>query len=206
MVAAAESSELIDEPSITSSYVDGKLVGSIGLGGTSAVATTLTIAIKKQGATRPVVTSKLTIKAGKWSKTITLPASLKPGSYTVTASGKGVSTTSAAFKIPVPKTGVTNHVYASGTQHGPAVLKIASTKELWAHFHFGAVPKKGLAITTQWTLPNGSRLAANTRPRSSLVEAQVKDLQGHLLPRGKWRCVLRVGGKVIATATVSLGR
>ncbi len=195
----------IDTPSVKATYVGGKLVGSVGLKGTSAIATKLSIAISKKGAKKAIATSTLTIKAGKWSKTIKLPATLRPGSYVVTASGKGVSRTSASFKIPVPKTGITTRVYTSGAQHGPAVTRISSTSQLWAHFHFGALPKKGLAITTQWTLPSGTRLGANTRPHASLVEAQVKDLKGNPLPKGTWHCVLRVSGTVIASATVRIG-
>jgi PKD repeat protein len=199
------SSISIAKPSVKAVYVGGKLDGSVGLSGTSATATKLSIAISKAGAKKALATSTLTIKAGKWSKTIKLPASLLPGSYTVTASGKGVSSTSASFTIPVPKTGITNQVYASGAQHGPAATKLASTSQLWAHFSFRTVPKKGLTITTQWTLPSGAKLGANTRPHASLVEAQVRDLKGHALPSGKWHCVLRVGGTVVATATVRVG-
>lgn len=195
----------IATPSVKATYVSGKLVGSVGLSGTSATAAKLSIAISKQGAKKAVATTTLTIKAGTWSKTIKLPATLQPGRYMVTASGKGVSSTSVSFAIPVPKTGITNRVYASGAQHGPAVTKIASTSQLWAHFHFSSLPKKGLAITTQWTLPSGTKLAANTRPRTNLVEAQVKDLKGGSLVKGTWRCVLRVGGTVVATVTVKTG-
>ena len=53
-------------------------------------------------------------------------------------------------------------------------------------------------------LPNGSKLKANTRPRTSLVEAQVKDLSGKALPTGRWRCVIRAGGVVVATLNVRL--
>ena len=64
--------------------------------------------------------------------------------------------------------------------------------------------KKGQTITTQWILPNGSKLAANTRPRTTLVEAQVKDLSGKALPTGRWRCVISAGGVVVATLSVRL--
>ena len=89
-------------------------------------------------------------------------------------------------------------------RRGPAVTRLSKSSELWAHFSFSFLPKRGQKITTQWILPSGKRLAANTRPRSGLVEAQVKDLTGKALPVGRWRCVITVGKTVLGTLNVRL--
>jgi hypothetical protein len=174
------------------------------LRGTSPINTSLTIAIRKHGAKTNASSSTFAAKAGPWTRTLKLPAGLTPGKYDVTISGKGVASSQTSFTIAAPKSGIVKRGYASGPKHGPATTTLGHTSELWAHFTFGTLPKKKQTITTQWTLPNGSKLKANTRPRASLVEAQVKDLSGKALPTGRWRCVIRAGGVVVATLNIRL--
>jgi hypothetical protein len=122
----------------------------------------------------------------------------------VSVTGPVVQSSTTSFTVAAPASGIVKRSYASGPRRGPAVTTIAHTSELWAHFQFSFVPKKGQKITTQWVLPGGKKLAANTRPRTSLVEAQVKDLSGKTLPTGRWRCVIKVGKTVLATLNVRL--
>ena len=194
------------KPKLKAAYVASKLVGTVALSGTRPrPPRRCRSQIRRSGAKKVAVTLHLAVKkAGKWSKTVTLPKTLTPGTYGVAVTAKGVSASSSSFTIAAPKSGIVDRVYASGPRRGPPVTKLAGTSELWAHFHFGTLPKAGQAITTQWTLPNGTKLGANTRPRSSLVEAQVKDLKGRPLPTGLWRCVIRAGGAVVATLSVRL--
>jgi hypothetical protein len=194
----------IDKPKLKATYVASKLVGSITLTGTAGVKTTLTIAIRKHGAKKTSSSTKLAVNGGTWSKTLKLPSGLAPGLYDVTVSGIGITGSKTSFTLAAPKSGIVKRTYASGPRRGPAATKLGRTSELWAHFSFGTLPKKNQTITTQWILPNGSKLAANTRPRTTLVEAQVKDLSGKALPTGRWRCVITVGKTVLATLTVRL--
>ncbi len=115
-----------------------------------------------------------------------------------------MTSSSTSFSIAAPVAGIVSRAYASGPRRGPAVTRLSHSSELWAHFSFGTLPKKRQTITTQWILPSGSKLAANTRPRTTLVEAQVKDLSGKPLPAGRWRCVIRAGTAVVATLTVRI--
>jgi hypothetical protein len=193
------------KPKVKASYVAGRLVGSVALRGTSGAASKLTVVIRKKGTKKATSTSKLIVKAGTWSKTVKLPANLLPGTYTVTASGAGVTSASASFTIAAPASGIAGKAYASATHQGPAATRIARTSELWAHFQLAVLPKKGQAVTTQWVLPSGSKLATNARPRTGPIEAQVRDLKGRPLPAGTWRCILRAGGVVIATLRVRIG-
>jgi hypothetical protein len=194
----------IAAPKLKATYKASRLVGTIALSGTSPIKTTLTIAIRKRGAKKNSSSSSFAAKAGKWTRTLKLPTGLTPGKYDVTVSGKGVTSSQTSFAIAAPKSGIVKRSYATGPKHGPATTTLSHTSELWAHFMFGTLPKKGQTITTQWILPNGTKLAANTRPRTSLVEAQVKDLSGKTLPTGRWRCVIRAGGSVVATLNVRL--
>jgi hypothetical protein len=194
----------IAKPKLKASYVGSKLVGSVALSGTSPIKTTLSVSLRKRGAKKAAKTASFAAKGGKWSYSLKLPTGLTPGTYDVTVSGKGVTSSKTSFSLKAPATGLVARSYATGPRKGPAVTSIGSTSELWAHFSFGTLPKKGKTITTQWILPNGRKLGANTRPRTTLVEAQVKDLSGKPLPKGPWRCVIRAGGTVVATLSVRL--
>ncbi len=94
--------------------------------------------------------------------------------------------------------------YATGPRRGPAATTLTGTNELWAHFALLRCRRRARRSRPSGSLPNGSKLGANTRPRTSLVEAQVKDLSGKALPTGRWRCVITVGKVVVATLNVRL--
>jgi hypothetical protein len=194
----------VKKPKLKAAWKAGHLVGTISVSGTVGVDTTLTTSIRRHGSKKTRATSKFKVKKGKWSHTLKLPASLLPGRYDLFVTGPAVTGSKTSFTLAAPATGLVSRVYASGPRRGPAATTLGTSCELWAHFAFGSLPKKGKTITTQWILPNGSKLAANTRPRTSLVEAQVKDLSGKSLPTGRWRCVLTAGGVVVATLNVHL--
>lgn len=186
-------------------WKSGKLSNSsLTVNGTVAAPASLTISVKLRSGGKVAVKSSFAAKAGAWSRIIKLPASLMPGVYDVTVTGPVVQPSATSFTLAAPASGIVKRTYASGPRRGPAVTALNHTSELWAHFSFAFLPKKRQKITTQWILPGGKKLAANTRPRTSLVEAQVKDLSGKSLPRGRWRCVIKVGKTVLATLNVRL--
>jgi PKD repeat protein len=189
---------------LKATWTASHLVGSVSVSGTVAANATLTLSIRRHGGKKTVAKSTFKAKAGKWTHSVTLPRSLAPGLYDVFVTGTGVLTSQRSFTIAAPKTGIVKRTYATGPRRGPEATTLSGTSELWAHFIFGTLPKKGQTITTQWILPNGSKLAANTRPRTTLIEAQVKDLSGKALPTGRWRCVVSAGGVVVATLSVRL--
>ena len=134
--------------------------------------------VRKHGGKKTAFKSTFKAKSGKWTRTLKLPASLAPGRYDVTVTGNGVRSSQTSFTLAAPRSGIVRRAYATGPRRGPAATTLGSTSELWAHFMFGTLPARSQKITTQWTLPNGRKLGANARPRTSLVEAQVKDLSG----------------------------
>jgi PKD domain len=194
----------IARPKLKALWKSNKLVGSVALSGTVGLSTVLTAKVKLHGGTKTSISSRCGTKLGAWSRTLKLPSGLAPGRYDVTVSGNGVSSATTSFTLVAPASGIIKRSYATGPRKGPAVTALGKTSELWAHFQFRTVPKKGQKITTQWILPSGRKLSANTRPRTTLVEAQVKDLAGKNLPPGRWRCVIRVGKIVLVTLNVRL--
>ena len=194
----------VAKPKVKAAWKASHLVGSVSVSGTVGANTTLTVSGRLHGGKKTAFKSSFKVKAGKWTHTLKLPSSLAPGKYDVTVTGSGVRSSQTSFTLLAPKSGIVKRDYATGPRRGPEATTLSGTSELWAHFVFGTLPKKGQTITTQWILPNGSKLAANTRPRTSLVEAQVKDLSGKALPVGRWRCVISAGGVVVATLSVRL--
>jgi len=134
------------------------------------------VSLIRSGAKTASVKATFAAKTGAWSHVLKLPATLAPGTYKVTVTGPVVQSSQTSFTLAAPASGIVKRTYATGPRRGPAVATLAHSSELWAHFQFGTLPKKGQKITTQWILPSGHKLTANTRPRTSLVEAQVKDL------------------------------
>jgi len=191
------------KPRLRAAYVASRLIGTLSLNGRTAAPSTLSIAIRRVGAKQAASTVRLSVrKAGPWSKTIRLPTGLTPGSYRVSVSGTGVTGSSASFTLAAPASGIARSVYASAARHGRVATTLRRAHVVWAHFRFGTLPKKGRRITSQWIRSNGSKLAPVSRARAGLVEAQLRDPDGGRLPTGRWRCVLRVGGSIVATLGV----
>jgi PKD domain len=195
----------VAKPKVKLTWKSGKLSNSsITVTGTVGAPASLTITVTLHGGKKTAVKSTFSANSGAWSRTLKLPATLSPGKYDVRVTGPVVQSSATSFTVAAPASGIVKRSYATGPRRGPAVTSIAHTSELWAHFQFAFLPRKGQKITTQWILPGGKRLAANSRPRTSLVEAQVKDLTGKTLPTGRWRCVITVGKTVLATLNVRL--
>jgi hypothetical protein len=194
----------VTAPRPSYSWQGGKLHGSVTIGGTVGGAASLTVTIAAHAGGKTVAKATFSASAGAWSRAFKLPATLLPGTYDVAVAGAAVQPSSTSFTLTAPATGIVSRSYASATHGGPAAASVGATTQLWAHFRFAVLAKKGQKITTQWILPSGTKLGAVTRPRGSVVEAQVKDLRGTKLPKGRWRCVLRVGKTVLATLNVRL--
>jgi PKD domain len=194
----------VTKPKLKAAWKASHLTGSVSVSGTVGANTSLTVSVRRHGAKKTSFTNAFKVKTGKWTRTLKLPSSLAPGKYDVLVTGTGVKGSQTSFTLAAPKSGIVKRSYATGPRRGPAATTLGTTSELWAHFLFGTLPAQSQTITTQWILPNGSKLGANTRPRTSLVEAQVKDLSGKPLPTGVWHCVIRAGATVVATLSVRL--
>jgi hypothetical protein len=197
-------STTVSKPKVKAVWKASRLTGTVFLTGTVGANTTLTISVRRPFGKTTAFKATFRTAIGKWTRLLKLPASLTPGKYDVLVTGRGVKSSQTSFTLAAPKSGIVKRSYGTGPRRGPAATTLGTTSELWAHFVFGTLPAKRQTITTQWILPGGRKLGANTRPRTSLVEAQVKDLSGKALPTGVWHCVIRAGGAVVATLNVRL--
>ena len=194
----------VAKPKVKAAWKASHLVGSVSVSGTVGANTTLTVSGRLHGGKKTAFRSSFKVKAGKWKHT--REAAFDAGAWEVRRDRDRERRQELADVVHTRRAEDGNRQarLRDGPRHGPEATTLSGTSELWAHFIFGTLPKKGQTITTQWILPNGKKLAANTRPRMSLVEAQVKDLSGKALPVGRWRCVISAGGVVVATLNVRL--
>ncbi len=77
------------------------------------------------------------------------------------------------------------------------------TMALYASFHFRKLPARGGRMTTTWYGPDGAATPTVSKARTTLVRAFVKSTAA--LPKGRWRCVLRVNGVEASETSVRIG-
>jgi hypothetical protein len=108
-----------------------------------------------------------------------------------------------APKQPASARGRIDKAWVSRSAGGHAAHVLAhGTRTLYASFHFARLPASG-TITTVWYEPNGKATRAVPKRRTSTVRAFVKSTGA--LPRGLWRCVLRVNGVDLRDTSVRVG-
>jgi hypothetical protein len=95
---------------------------------------------------------------------------------------------------------------ASAIRGGPAATRIpGGAKTVFFRFKFLSLPKRGVAIAVR-NFRNGKPLGRRPvgKRRAAVVDSFVQSASG-LLPSGRWKAVLYVGGKAVAAASVRLG-
>ena len=181
------------------------LVGSVSVSGTVGANTTLTLSIRRHGGKKTVAKSTFKAKAGKWTHSVTLPPVACAGPLRrVRHRQRGQDLAEVV------------HDRRAEDGHRQAQLRDGSTA--WTRRPRRSAARASCGLTSssgrcrrraRRSRPSGSsRTAASSRPtprpRTTLVEAQVKDLSGKPLPTGRWRCVISAGGVVVATLSVRL--
>jgi hypothetical protein len=145
-----------------------------------------------------------TLTAGAFSKALTLPARLLPGSYDVTLTpafaANVVAPASGTAKLAAPAEGVVDRVVISGRNGGPSARTLKRATTIWASFHFAAVPKGTLKLTWYKTVKGKRvRLGATGKSPGKKVGSYLR-LGGTL--HGTFTAVLSRKGKVIAQGSV----
>jgi hypothetical protein len=93
---------------------------------------------------------------------------------------------------------------SSSVNFRPRTRFPAGTTGVLAHFVFAALPRPGAAVTTTWLI-NGKPVGRPAKkPRARVVRTLIV-VPGGRLPNGRYRCVLRAGGKIVAEANARIG-
>jgi hypothetical protein len=155
------------------------------------------------------VVHRFAVGAGPFRHTVRLPASLWPGRYVVRLTGASgglqLAAASARAMLRPPPEGVVAVAHASGALGGPAAVDLrAPRRQVWARFVFAARPRVG-PLTVTWYGPDGRAATPPVeKPNARVVDTFVRAAGGEL-PRGRWRCALRAGGRLVAAAAVRVG-
>jgi hypothetical protein len=188
----------------TARWKRSRVSGSLVIAGTTPVAGSYTLDVTRSKTRR--IHTVLNLPGGPFSRTLKLPASLLPGSYTVAlvpaAQLKNVVGSARVAKLAAPAEGVVDVAALSRTRTGKAARTLSGATALWARFHFAAVPKgKQLSLTWYRTV-KGKRV--NLRTVSRKPASSVRDSLAVRGVHGTITVVLARAGKVIFQNAVRL--
>ena len=149
-----------------------------------------------------------TIKAGAFTKRLKVPGTLLPGKFVVRLVGTSgpvpLVPSEVRSTLPAPPEGIVRRSFASSVSNGPPALRLPGKRsQAHATFVFTVLPK-AKKVVARWFLPNGSALAGVVKPNAKRVGAVVSVRNG-TLPAGRYRCELRVKGKLVAVVRVRIG-
>jgi hypothetical protein len=188
-------------------WAESRVTGAVTVRGQVSHATTGALVLLRTGAKQTVLRRlAFAARSGAFRRTLALPATLKPGTYAVelrpSVAGAALPAVRRTVRLTAPTEGVVDRVYASARRGSSPLLRLpGAPRQLWAHFRFAAAPK-GRPITTTWYPPTGPPLVV---PRPYRAEIHTFVANDPSLPTGRWRCVLRAGGKVVARVSVRIG-
>lgn len=125
--------------------------------------------------------------------------------FSGTILGRQYQRTVGLAGLPAPPEGVVRQAFVSSSiNFTPRARFPAGTTGVLAHFVFAALPRRGAAVTTTWLI-NGKPVGRPAKkPRARVVRTLIV-VPGGRLPNGRYRCILRAGGKIVAEASARIG-
>lgn len=174
---------------VTGRYVRSSLKGSLRLAGSSTAAGTLRVQLRRPVGSRVLATLRARLPLGDFTRTLTLPQSLVPGTYRVALVGPG-GTLRSRLTLRAPREGVVG-----------ARRVVVSGNGARARFTFAARPVRALrsALSVRWTL-SGQVLGTVPVGSGRVVNAALPN--GVALGPGRLVATLRANTTVIASARV----
>jgi hypothetical protein len=146
--------------------------------------------------------------AGEFSKRVRIPkrvrARLLPGRYAVTVANAAILSATERLRLRAPRAGVVMRHRISTTKSGKNIIATDSAKRLWASFTFAPRGRPRTGLKVQWYAPGSSRpvgtFPAGSSPRVKQAVSFWQNAAG--LARGRWRCVLADGDRVVDVVSV----
>jgi hypothetical protein len=198
---------VLSKASLKSTYSGRTLRGTLTVTGTSSGASSVAISVARKGKTTALFSTTTSVPAGAFTVSTKLSSRrLLPGAHTLTLTPAGGAAVSIPVTITSPRNGIVGSAVASSIRGGPAATRIpGGARTVFFRFKFLALPKKGVAIAVR-NFKDGKPLSPKPvgKRRTAVVDSFVRG-GGGLLPSGRWKAVLYVGGKAVAAASVRLG-
>lgn len=103
-----------------------------------------------------------------------------------------------------PQLGKVARAWVSKTRTGPQVKRLpGSSREIWAHFVFVERPAPGLPIQVEFYGPR-TKVGVVKKPNTRRIDAFIRVQSDARFVPGRWRVVLTVAGKPVATAAFTI--
>lgn len=188
---------------------ESRLVGTALLQGRSGEADRLSVDLVLPGGTSLRI-ARVRVNRGAFTRIVALPSSLTPGRYALRIRSAAGTRSVSTFRLalPAPPEGIARPGGISARRGGPAAARIAvGASELYATVALRARPVAGRRITLTWYGPDGALVGQPVaKPAGARVEGFLKLLNAPAgLPAGRWQCVVRAGGTVIARLRTTVG-
>lgn len=156
-------------------------------------------AVRLQPALRDSVVAvrRVPVTAGPLNVAVTIPSDTLPGVYRVEVTGITGVLARVPLTIGPPRIGIVQGASLTASHRGRQGARLT------ARFRFAVAPHPRTRVTTQWLAPPRSGIRMTPESRGAGRRQVTAYIQGPL-PRGLWRCVLRVNGVVVRVAETTL--
>ena len=150
-----------------------------------------------------------TLKAGAFTKRLKVPGTLLPGKFVVRLVGTSgpvpLAPSEVRSTLAAPPEGIVRRSFASSVRNGPPALRLPGKRtQAHATFVFTVLPKAKKASSPAGSCPTAARWRGVAKPNAKRVGAVISVRNG-TLPAGRYRCELRVKGKLVAVVRVRIG-
>jgi hypothetical protein len=184
------------------------LRGTLTVSGAVSHEAQLTFTLTAPGRSRRTFNLTVPAPGGSFSRSFALPGrGFFPGTYGLVIGGTILGSPFppqqvSGLRLAGPREGVIARAWVSSLASSAPVTRLPrGTSGVAGRFLFGARPARGSRITASW-FHNGRLLGTAGKPPTRTVVAVLRIPGG--MPRGSYRCVLRVGRRAIAQVTVRI--
>src|SRR5262249_19211717 len=183
------------------------VTGLVRFTGATTTRLRLSVRLRRSGAKARILASRqLAVGAGKFGGSLPLPHTLLPGAYRLELVSGKLNASKRVILKPPPE-GVVGSAGVNTRPGGVPLKHIRGRPRiLYSTFVFAARPRRGQRITTTWVQPTGVPTPAVRKSFLPILTSFVGATDAAApLPPGRWRCVLRAGGRVVAVASTRVG-
>ena len=207
--AIGQATLTLDGATVNANWNESWLTGNVAFSGTVSGPSELSAFLRRLEPEPKVIAARVTLAAapGAYSGTLKLPNRALPGTYllrvTGTSGGEELKPVETTVTLPAPPEGIVDRSAVSLKPGGPSVRRVkASTRELFARFHF-VVPPETRSVRILWRTPQFNFVGEVRKPYRPTVESFIRS--GRPLAKGTWYVLLQVNEAVTKRIAVRVG-
>jgi hypothetical protein len=207
--AVEQATLTLDGATVNASWQESWLIGNVTITGTVSGQSELSAFLRRLEPEPKVIAARVTFSAvaGGYTAVLKFPNRALPGTYLVrvtgTSGGEELKPVETTVTLPAPPEGIVDRSAVSLNPGGKSVRRVkASTRELFARFHF-VVPPETRAVRILWRTPQFNFVGEVRKPYKPTVESFIKS--GRPLAKGTWYVLLQVNEAVTKRIAVRVG-